>query len=184
MAKILLDKPAPHMSAQSWVVFDSKNEKLLFGRLEKERREVASLTKIMTAYTVLQLADSFAFDWKDTVIEIDDDVNKVPGTTADLATGDKLTVEQLLYGCMLPSGNDAAKALAKYFGNLLLQEAKEKEKLAKMNKEELPVSTDPPPQLLTSSINSDSAPDDNKPGESQEQTLDKEVCKRNKVLMS
>ena len=40
----------------------------------------------------------------------------IRGTTANLETGDVLTVEQMLYGLMLPSGNDAAFALAQYFG--------------------------------------------------------------------
>ena len=40
------------------------------------------------------------------------------GTSAQLVTGDKLSVEQLLYGLMLPSGNDAAIALAIWGGNL------------------------------------------------------------------
>lgn len=35
--------------------------------------------------------------------------------------GDQYTVEQLLYGLMLPSGNDAATALAKWGGNILLE---------------------------------------------------------------
>lgn len=50
----------------------------------------------------------------------------IPGTTADLIAGDKLTVLQLMYGLLLPSGNDAAIALAVYFGTLLIEE-KEKE---------------------------------------------------------
>lgn len=37
-----------------------------------------------------------------------------------LVEGDKLTVEQLLYGMMLPSGNDAAYALARFFGSVVL----------------------------------------------------------------
>lgn len=53
LAKILLDRPAPHMSALSWVVLCQRSREVLFGKLEKERREVASLTKIMTLYTVL-----------------------------------------------------------------------------------------------------------------------------------
>lgn len=43
----------------------------------------------------------------------------VKGTTADLVEGDILTVNQLFYGLMLPSGNDAAFALAEFFGELL-----------------------------------------------------------------
>ena len=45
----------------------------------------------------------------------------VRGTTANLRKNDYLTVEQLLYGAMLPSGNDAAFALAKYFGRRIFE---------------------------------------------------------------
>ena len=48
LTKILLDMPAPIMSAQSWAVYDAKQDCFLFGKLERERREIASLTKIMT----------------------------------------------------------------------------------------------------------------------------------------
>ena len=41
------------------------------------------------------------------------------GTSAEIFVGDIYTVQQLLYGLMLPSGNDAATALAKWGGNLL-----------------------------------------------------------------
>ena len=41
------------------------------------------------------------------------------GTSAELVVGDLLSIEQLLYGLMLPSGNDAAVALAKWGGALI-----------------------------------------------------------------
>jgi D-alanyl-D-alanine carboxypeptidase len=46
----------------------------------------------------------------------------VIGTSANLQPGDELTVNELLYGLMLPSGNDAAHTLAIHFGKLLLAE--------------------------------------------------------------
>ena len=45
--------------------------------------------------------------------------SNIRGTTAKLRKGDILTAEQLLYACLLPSGNDAAFVLAKYFGRLV-----------------------------------------------------------------
>jgi D-alanyl-D-alanine carboxypeptidase len=42
------------------------------------------------------------------------------GTTAELLPKEKLSVTSLMYGMMLPSGNDAAQSLAIYFGNLIL----------------------------------------------------------------
>ncbi len=40
------------------------------------------------------------------------------GTSAELVIGDLISVEELLYGMLLPSGNDAAQCLALYFGVL------------------------------------------------------------------
>jgi len=47
---------------------------------------------------------------------ISDVASDIRGTCAFLQTGDILSVEKLLYGLMLPSGNDAAFALAQFFG--------------------------------------------------------------------
>jgi D-alanyl-D-alanine carboxypeptidase (penicillin-binding protein 5/6) len=41
------------------------------------------------------------------------------GTTANLRAGDKLSILDMLYGMMLPSGNDAAYAIADFFGELI-----------------------------------------------------------------
>ena len=71
---------------------------------------------MMTAYTILRLAERFKVDIENETIEITTDVARVGGTSADLLAGDKLTILQLMYGLMLPSGNDAAMALAIYFG--------------------------------------------------------------------
>lgn len=43
---------------------------------------------------------------------VSDEAAEMPGTTAELEVGDMLTIEDLLYGLMLPSGNDAATVLA------------------------------------------------------------------------
>jgi D-alanyl-D-alanine carboxypeptidase (penicillin-binding protein 5/6) len=101
----------------------------LFGKLEKERREVASLTKIMTIYTVLALTDKFGVDMT-RLVTIDDSVYDVIGTTANLSPGDSLTLNELLYGLMLPSGNDAAHQLAMFFGRMLINEPEEIEDTA------------------------------------------------------
>lgn len=45
--------------------------------------------------------------------------SRLIGTSAKLQEGDKLTLNDLLYGMMLPSGNDAAWALAEFFGAIL-----------------------------------------------------------------
>ena len=54
------------------------------------------------------------------MIVIDEETTQVTGTTANLKLGDTLSVDQLIHGLMLPSGNDAAFALAQHFGRILI----------------------------------------------------------------
>lgn len=76
----------------------------------------------MTAYTVIKLVKQFRIDPKQAYVEVQQVAAEINGTSAGLEEGDQLTVEQLLYGLMLPSGNDAAFALAQYFGEKLYTE--------------------------------------------------------------
>jgi D-alanyl-D-alanine carboxypeptidase (penicillin-binding protein 5/6) len=87
-----MDKPAPPVSALAWVVLDRKTRKVLFGRLEKDRREIASLTKIMTVYTVLSLVERLKICLKSSVV-VTDEAAEVEGTSASLEVGDTLTIE-------------------------------------------------------------------------------------------
>ena len=82
---------------------------------------MASLTKMMTAYVCVKLARSFRIDIKTTCVKICDLASDIRGTTANLRQNDVITIEQLLIGMMLPSGNDAAFALAKFFGKLVFR---------------------------------------------------------------
>ena len=92
---------------------------MLFGRLEKDRREIASLTKIMTWYTCVRLADILKLDFNGELIKIDACVTEITGTTANLQPGDKFTLNEILNALLLPSGNDAAHVLALHFGRIL-----------------------------------------------------------------
>ena len=76
-----------------------------------------------------------------TLITVSSDAAGVHGTSADLLEGDTLQIWQLLYGLMLPSGNDSAHQLAEYFGGILKKESEEqeekdrKEEIARIKKE-------------------------------------------------
>lgn len=123
-----MDKPPPHTTAYNWAIYDQGNSVLLFGKNERERREVASLTKIMTAYTVLKLSQRLGLDIEKELVTISYEASVTTGTSADLVEGDTLTIFQLLHGLMLPSGNDAGVALAEYFGEILFKEKEERKK--------------------------------------------------------
>ena len=121
LTKTLIDNPPPHVSSTNWAIYDARDSRFLFGKEEKERREVASLTKIMTCHLVLFLCDKWKFDISTERITISITAEDVDGTSADLTRGDSFTIEELLFGLMLPSGNDAATAFAEHFGEILLK---------------------------------------------------------------
>jgi serine-type D-Ala-D-Ala carboxypeptidase (penicillin-binding protein 5/6) len=109
-----LDGP-PLVSAKAWAVVDGKTGKLLWGSREAEPLPIASTTKVMTARLVLRLA---AADAKvlDEEVTISERAAKTTGSSAKIRAGERYAVRDLLYGLLLPSGNDAAVALAEYFG--------------------------------------------------------------------
>ena len=59
--------------------------------MERDRREAASLTKIMTCFVVLRLMERFKVE-EDTLITIGQDASNVNGTSAELVEGDTLTL--------------------------------------------------------------------------------------------
>jgi D-alanyl-D-alanine carboxypeptidase (penicillin-binding protein 5/6) len=101
------------------VIFN--NGECLFGRGENEKKEIASLTKVMTCYTVLKLCQNYEISLKETIITISPLASEIDGTTANLRHKDKLSIWDLLHGLMLPSGNDAGFLLAEYFGELIFK---------------------------------------------------------------
>ena len=94
----------------------------MYGNRWSKQREIASLTKIMTWYTVLKLIDKHNLHKHMTLITISKKASEEVGTTAYLQDGHILSVWDLLHALMLPSGNDAAIALSEYFGNFLIAE--------------------------------------------------------------
>lgn len=105
----------PLTTCKAWAIADGKTGQLLHGFHEADKLEMASTTKIMTAYIVCELAtaDSKVLD---EVVVFSEAADKTPGSTAGVRAGEKVSVGELLYGLLLPSGNDAATAFAEHFG--------------------------------------------------------------------
>ena len=101
-------KEEPKINSRSAVVYDRKSKKVIWGKKENEKRPMASTTKIMTAIVVLENANL-----NDTVI-VSKKAAGTGGSRLGLKTGDKITINNLLYGLLLVSGNDAAVALAEH----------------------------------------------------------------------
>jgi serine-type D-Ala-D-Ala carboxypeptidase (penicillin-binding protein 5/6) len=106
----------PSVSARSWVIMDGASGEILWGQEERTASKAASTTKIMCAYVVLQLAEKDA-GVLDEIVTISRFADDTSGSTADVREGERLAVRDLLYGLMLPSGNDAGNALAEHFND-------------------------------------------------------------------
>jgi D-alanyl-D-alanine carboxypeptidase (penicillin-binding protein 5/6) len=100
----------PKITAQQAYLLDTTTHRRLMKKDAFARVEIASITKVMTALIVLQYGHLNA---PVTVQQkYIDYVDENEASTAGLVAGDRLTVKDLLYGLMLPSGCDAAYALA------------------------------------------------------------------------
>lgn len=99
------DFKKPQISAKSALIYDLTTEKTLFEKDAKEKQPIASLTKIMTAIIALEnpKADNLYVVTK---------ADLVGENSMGLTNGETLSLEELLYGLMLASGNDAAETLA------------------------------------------------------------------------
>jgi len=109
---LLLSMPVraeePSVSAKSAVVLEYATGKTVYAKNENEKLPMASTTKIMTALLALErgnLSD---------IITIGPKAAGVEGSSMYLKAGEQLSLEELLYGLMLSSGNDAAVAIAEH----------------------------------------------------------------------
>ncbi|MGW0879221.1 D-alanyl-D-alanine carboxypeptidase family protein [Streptomyces sp. NPDC002671] len=123
----------PSIIAKGGYVMNNANGSTLYGKAADTQRSTGSTTKIMTAKVVLAQSN-LNLDAKVTIQKAYSDyVVSHNASQAHLIVGDKVTVRQLLYGLMLPSGCDAAYALADKFGTGTTRDARVKSFIGKMN---------------------------------------------------
>ncbi len=107
------ERPPPRIDAKSWMVADFHSGQVLAEYHADERIDPASLTKLMTAYVVfkdlragkLKLGDS---------IKVSNTAWRMPGSRMFVRAGSTVSAEDLIKGLLIPSGNDAAVALAEH----------------------------------------------------------------------
>ncbi|MEA3639022.1 MAG: D-alanyl-D-alanine carboxypeptidase family protein [Lamprobacter sp.] len=105
--------PAPEVGAQGYLLLDYDSGALLAAANAESRLEPASLTKIMTAYAVFSelAAGNIALD--DQVL-ISEKAWRTGGSKMFIEVGNLISVEDLLKGMIIQSGNDASVALAEH----------------------------------------------------------------------
>lgn len=103
-------KEEPELNSKIGLIYDRASGKILYEKNGNKQTPMASTTKIMTAIVVIEnsnLSDTVTIDMK---------AAGTGGSRLGLKKNDKITVNDLLYGLMLRSGNDAAVALAMHVG--------------------------------------------------------------------
>lgn len=99
-----------HITSRIALIYDRASGKILYEKNGNKQTPMASTTKIMTAIVILENANL------SDEVTIDSKAAGIGGSRLGLKKNDKITVNDLLYGLMLRSGNDAAVALATHVG--------------------------------------------------------------------
>ena len=109
-AVLFLPPDARAMSAEKAVLLDAVSGRVLYEKNPDQRSLIASTTKIMTALVVCEQCNVLDR------MRVPREAVGIEGSSMYLQEGEILTLQELLYGLMLSSGNDAAVALAIYCG--------------------------------------------------------------------
>lgn len=116
----------PTINSRRYAIYDRLSGRCIYGKDENKQTAMASTTKIMTAIIVVENCKL------EDVVTITAKAAGTGGSTLGINKDDKITVNDLLYGLMLRSGNDAAVALAIHtagsleeFANMMNQKAKQ-----------------------------------------------------------
>lgn len=97
---------AASTSAKAAILIDADNGRILYEQNAYEKLPMASTTKIMSTLLAIEKGNL------DEQFKVDDNAIRVEGSSMGLKSGDLVTMRDLCYGMMLPSGNDAANATA------------------------------------------------------------------------
>ncbi|KAB8138377.1 D-alanyl-D-alanine carboxypeptidase [Gracilibacillus oryzae] len=99
-----------HVSAESAVLIDQSTGRVLYEKNANERSLIASITKIMTAIVAIESGKLNEY------VSVSDRSIGTEGSSIYLTKEDQFTLEELVYGLMLRSGNDAAVAISEQVG--------------------------------------------------------------------
>lgn len=105
----------PPIAGEGYLLIDHHSGRVLAEKNADKRLEPASITKIMTAYIVFRQLAEGDIGLDDEVL-ISEKAWRTPGSRTYVEVGSKVSVESLLKGMIVQSGNDATVALAEYIG--------------------------------------------------------------------
>ncbi len=99
-----------NISSESAIVIEQNTGRILYLKNMDKERAMASTTKIMTTIVAIENGNL------DEVVTVSENAAGIEGSSIYLEANEQLTLEELLYGLMLRSGNDAAYAIAEHIG--------------------------------------------------------------------
>lgn len=102
---------APSISAEGAILIDGESGEVIYEKDADKRLYPASTTKIMTALVALEILEEIGADL-DSCVVVPAEAAGAEGSSLYLKAGEKVTLEELMYGMMLQSGNDAAQTVA------------------------------------------------------------------------
>ncbi|MBU8879174.1 D-alanyl-D-alanine carboxypeptidase [Bacillus sp. FJAT-29790] len=106
-------KASVYVSAQSAILMEQGSGRVLFEKEAYKPRRIASITKIMTAILAIESGKM------DEMVKVSEKAVRAEGSSVYLKLDEKIKLEDLVYGLMLRSGNDAAVAIAEHVGGSL-----------------------------------------------------------------
>ncbi|WP_059106039.1 D-alanyl-D-alanine carboxypeptidase family protein [Shouchella shacheensis] len=101
------------VSAQGAILMEESTGRVLYAKNEHQPMKIASTTKIMTAILAAESGQM------DEMVAVSSNAEGTEGSSLYLRAGEKVKLEDLVYGLMLRSGNDAAVAIAEHVGGSL-----------------------------------------------------------------
>jgi D-alanyl-D-alanine carboxypeptidase (penicillin-binding protein 5/6) len=107
-SSLMAEETPKNIDAKAYVLMDTITGRILVGKNQNDKRAMASTTKIMTAIIALEKGDLAS------KVEVSKKAASVRGSSFHLKYGEQLTLENMLYGLLLCSGNDAAVAIAEH----------------------------------------------------------------------
>lgn len=103
----------PAIAGDSHILLDFRTGRVLAAENADKRVDPASITKIMTTYVVFKQLETGAIGMDD-MVTISEKAWRAPGSRMFIEVGKQISVENLLHGVIIQSGNDASIALAEY----------------------------------------------------------------------
>ena len=96
------------------ILIDQLTNRTLYEKNPDKKMPLASLSKMMTLIAIESIKEGKVKE--NDIIEIDQEIAKVKGSSYKLKVGEKVPLIELMNGLMIVSGNDAAIAIAKHIG--------------------------------------------------------------------